>query len=228
MENPINMDDLGVFHLFLETPVYFLHIWEVFFQTAGLQGGICWELLSCFFINTWAVIISPWLFRVYRGLFHKPIDPWTNQYFMECLGFWSLLTFRLHIGDILLMEKNPKQPPGMVLKPVVNNGRNYQPQQVFSPDFEQTISSRFWQKKNRSHWVDCCPVALPDLFEELGKPRKPCERSCSLLFLSFSLLLKNLRLLTRQKSAVKMLKYESSCGALGEVHSFLSEDITFW
>ena len=27
-------------------------------------------------------------------------------------------------------SRNPKQPPGMVLKPVVNNGINYQPQLV--------------------------------------------------------------------------------------------------
>ena len=32
-------------------------------------------------------------------------------------------------------SKDPKQPPGMVRTPLVNNGMNYQPQLVSFPDF---------------------------------------------------------------------------------------------
>ena len=36
---------------------------------------------------------------------------------------------------LLMVQKSDSQPPGMVLKPVVNNGINYQPQLVSLPDF---------------------------------------------------------------------------------------------
>ena len=39
-------------------------------------------------------------------------------------------------GSYTVDGRNPKQPPGMVLKPVVNNGINYLSLNwVFSPDF---------------------------------------------------------------------------------------------
>ena len=44
---------------------------------------------------------------------------------------WDFGRSELLLHNILLMvQKSHSQPPGMGLKHVVNNGRNYQPQQV--------------------------------------------------------------------------------------------------
>ena len=43
-----------------------------------------------------------------------------------------------------VVGRNPKQPPGMVLKPVVNNGINYQPQLVSRISEPSTVSYT-WQ-----------------------------------------------------------------------------------
>ena len=80
--------------------------------------------------------------------------------------------------------RNPKQPPGMVLKPVVNNGINYQPQLVNAGFLPSTVSSRdFCHCPRDSPWMGpqtpsvtrckCCywPRRMPD-----GRPRRLWEQ----------------------------------------------------
>ena len=120
MENPIKMDDLGV-ALFLETPIF------------RSQSN------------------NP---RHEKGAIVKKLpnnnEPYklTNHQLCSYASQWIVATSVDLIVEVAKPEirycwcfRDPKQPPGMVLKPVVNKGINYQSQLVSLPDFERTINS---------------------------------------------------------------------------------------
>ena len=83
----------------------------------------------------------PWDSSPFRLHHHLAAYFWN---FLEPSASWPVAKSKFLGSCMLMATRNPKQPPGMVLKPVVNNGISTTnlPQLVaFSPDFERTINS---------------------------------------------------------------------------------------
>ena len=57
-------------------------------------------------------------------------------------GWNQPLILFFHVNVLLMIQKSQSQPPGMVIKPFVNNGINYQPQLVIAGFLPSTVSLR--------------------------------------------------------------------------------------
>ena len=125
MENPIKMDDLGVFPIFLETPIW-PSIWKSdnFNQKQRGQGSACCPATVVLlmeeeipFPTTWDVQNLNWLVLSDEQMSKRwPFSLLNAEQMSNWLGVRHL--------------------------PVINNGITYQPQLVSLPDF-WTINSMF-------------------------------------------------------------------------------------
>ena len=72
-----------------------------------------------------------------------------------------IISHHIRLSGVRLIQARNKQPPGMVLKPVVNNGINYQP---------QLVTAGFLNHQQYDFFNDTFAHGQLRLFDDLGEP----------------------------------------------------------